>query len=110
MSFIGPVNVIPAQAGILPRNGNKILDSDRVFLRPHDIDIALAESAESVSAQVDRVVHLGCEVIVEVRLETGELITANLSRDRFNQLQLRSGQPIYIKPKSVKTFLAYALN
>jgi sulfate transport system ATP-binding protein len=110
MSFIGPVNVVPARSGILPRNGNKVLDSDRVFLRPHDIDIELTASPEAVPARVDRVVHLGWEVIVEVRLESGELVTANLSRDRFNQLQLRSEQPIYIKPKSLKTFPAYAVN
>lgn len=109
MSFIGPVNVIPAQAGIVPRNGNKVLDSDRVFLRPHDIDIDLMASAESVPARVDRVVHLGWEVIVEARLESGELVTANLSRDRFNQIELRSDQRVYLKPKSVKTFPAYAL-
>lgn len=110
MSFIGPVNVIPVRSGILPSQSNKVLDSDRVFLRPHDIDIDFTPSAETVPARVDRVVHLGWEVIVEVRLESGELITANLSRDRFNQLQLRTSQPVYIKPKLIKTFPAYALN
>ena len=109
MSFIGPVNVVPARAGILPKN-DKVLDSDRVFLRPHDIDIELASSPESVSAEVDRIIHLGWEIIVEVRLESGELVTANLSRDRFNQLRLQPQQRIYIKPKVVKTFPAYALN
>jgi sulfate/thiosulfate transport system ATP-binding protein len=109
MSFIGPVNVVPAHAGILPVNGNKVLDGDRVFLRPHDIDLDLTASGDSVAARVDRVVHLGWEVIVEVRLESGELITANLSRDRFNQLELRADQRVYLKPKSVKTFPAYAL-
>ncbi|MBD1821749.1 TOBE-like domain-containing protein [Cyanobacteria bacterium FACHB-DQ100] len=108
MSFIGPVNVVPIHSGILPENGRDGLKSDRIFLRPHDIKIDLAPSAEAVPARVDRVVHLGWEIIVEVRLESGELVTANLSRDRFNQLQLRVDQPIYIKPKSVKTFPAYA--
>ncbi|WNZ48502.1 TOBE-like domain-containing protein [Leptolyngbya boryana CZ1] len=110
MSFIGPVNVVPARAGILPNDGNKVLDSDRVFLRPHDIDIELIPSSESVSAQVDRVIHLGWEIVVEIRLESGELVTANLSRDRFNQLSLEPQQRIYIKPKVVKTFPAYALS
>ncbi|BAU14150.1 sulfate ABC transporter ATPase [Leptolyngbya sp. NIES-3755] len=110
MSFIGPVNVVPARAGILPRQDSKVLESDRVFLRPHDIEIEYTASAESVPARVDRIVHLGWEVIVEVRIESGELVTVNLSRDRFNQLHLRTDQPIYIKPKSVKTFPAYALS
>lgn len=110
MSFIGPVNVVPVRAGILPRNGNKILDSDRVFLRPHDIDIHLAPSPDAVPAHVHRVVHLGWEVMIEVQLESGELVTANLSRDQFNQLELRASQPIYIKPKTLKTFPAYALS
>ncbi|GAP94157.1 sulfate/molybdate ABC transporter ATP-binding protein [Leptolyngbya sp. NIES-2104] len=108
MSFIGPVNVVPVHSGILPI-GNKVLESDRVFLRPHDIDIDLTASADTVPAQVDRIVHLGWEVIVEVRLESGELITVNLGRDRFNQIELRSDQRVHLKPKSVKTFPAYAL-
>jgi sulfate/thiosulfate transport system ATP-binding protein len=103
MSFIGPVNVVPVQSGILPRTG-KMQASDRIFLRPHDIDIELTPRSETVPAHVDRVVHLGREVIVELRLEREECITAHLSRDRFNQLQLRPSQCIYIKPRSVKTF------
>jgi sulfate/thiosulfate transport system ATP-binding protein len=103
MSFIGPVNVVPVQSGILPRTG-KMQASDRIFLRPHDIDIELTPRSEAVPAHVDRVVHLGREVIVELRLEREEFITAHLSRDRFNQLQLQPSQRIYIKPRSVKTF------
>ena len=107
MSFIGPVNVVPLGSGILPHH--KVLDSDRIFLRPHDLEISLRPDAETVTATVDRVVHLGWEILVEVRLESGELVTANLSRDRFNQLNVRSQQQVYIRPKSIKTFPAYAL-
>lgn len=108
MSFIGPVNVVPIHSGIFPGTGRDELKSDRVFLRPHDIKIDLVSSLEAVPARVDRIIHLGWEIIVEARLGSGELVTANLSRDRFNQLQLRVDQPIYIKPKLVKTFPAYA--
>lgn len=109
MSFIGPVNVVPARAGILPQNG-KVLDSDRVFLRPHDINIELAPVSDSVAAAVERVIHLGWEIVVEIRLASGEFVTANLSRDRYNELQLSTNQTIYIKSKEVKTFPTYALN
>ena len=108
MGFVGPVNEVPIRSGILPTNG-KALEFDRVFLRPHDLEIAAEEFAEAVPATVDRVVHLGWEIIVELLLESGELVTAHLSRDRFDQLHLKPQQHVFVKPKVVKTFPAYAL-
>ena len=108
MGFIGPVNVLPATAGILPKE--QFVPGDRVFLRPHDILIEPEASAEAVPAEVQHIVHLGWEIQVELVLEAGQIVLAHLSRQDFDKLQLLPRQTVYVKPKQVKTFPEYALN
>jgi sulfate transport system ATP-binding protein len=85
MSFIGPVN----------RLGD-------TFLRPHDIQI-LAEDGSGVEALVQRVVHLGFEVRVELTLPDGRDIWAQVTRENAEQLELREGQilPVRLPPPRV---------
>lgn len=119
MSFIGPVNVLPPVSGLLPSNG-KVLGQDagwatdgngsavdnsvRVFWRPQDVVIYLNPIDDAVSAYVDRLIHLGWEIQVELALETGQTVTAHLSREDHDRLQLQPRQPVYVKPKQVKVF------
>jgi sulfate/thiosulfate transport system ATP-binding protein len=108
MGFVGPVNEVPARSGILPTHG-KVLDSDRLFLRPHDLEIESDRFPDAVPARVDRVVHLGWEITIELVLESGQGVTAHLSRDRYDQLNLKPQQQVFIKPRSIKTFPAHGL-
>ncbi|MBD6619891.1 sulfate/molybdate ABC transporter ATP-binding protein [Komarekiella sp. 'clone 1'] len=109
MSFVGPVNVLPSHVGIVP-NKNATSPSDKVFLRPHDILIKTEPSENAVSVIVERIIHLGWEIRVELVLQSGETLNAYLSREQFHQLQLRKGQRVYIQPKQTKVFsAAYAL-
>ena len=56
-------------------------------------------------ATVMRVIHLGWEVQVELALAAdGQIISAHLTRDRFDQLKLYAQQIVYIKPKEAKSF------
>lgn len=109
MSFVGPVNVLPSTAGIFQRQS---LDSpsSQVFLRPHDILIQTTPEESSAPARVNRIVHLGWEVEVELSLKEGQEVTAYLTRERLDQLKLQSQQRVYIKPRKVKAFssVAYA--
>lgn len=107
MGFIGPVNVLPASAGILP--DSRVAPTERIFLRPHDIVIEPRAIDDSVPAQVDRVIHLGWEIQIELLLESGQTVTAHLSRGDFDKLQIEPRQWVYVKPKQVKTFPAYAM-
>jgi sulfate transport system ATP-binding protein len=107
MSFIGPVNVLPASAAILPQD--KVIEGDRVFLRPHNVVIEPQAFADAVPARVDRVVHLGWEIQVELILQTGQLVTAYISREDFDQLKLVRNQNVFLRTKEVKTFPGYAL-
>lgn len=109
MSFVGPVNVLPNTAAILKENGVKAAHP-QVFLRPHDVLIETSPKKDLTPAKVNRVVHLGWEVQAELSLADGQVVTANLARDRFSQLQLQPQQRVYVKPKDVKSFAIDYLN
>lgn len=103
MSFIGPVNVLPSSSGIFQGNGFDSAHSE-MFLRPQDVVIETASNGSSVSARVSRLIHLGWEIQVELTLDDGQVVNANLSRDRFDELRLEPQQKVYVKPKEAKSF------
>lgn len=106
MSFIGPVNVLPSTSRMFQANG---FDSPHpeVFLRPQDIVIETAGDAAAVAARVSRIIHLGWEVQAELTLDDGQVVTAHLTRDRFDQLNLQPNQRVFVKPKDAKAFPLY---
>jgi sulfate/thiosulfate transport system ATP-binding protein len=103
MSFIGPVNVLPSSSKIFQSTG---FDSGQpeMFLRPHDIVVELQPSDHTVSACVQRIIHRGWEIQAELVLDDGQKMTAHITRDRFDQLNLIAEQRVYIKPKEAKSF------
>lgn len=106
MSFIGPVNVLPSSANIFQASG---FDSahPEVFLRPQDIQVDVNPNGTSVPARVSRIIHLGWEIQAELTLDDGQVVTAHLSRERFDQLQLKPQQRVFVKPKEAKAFPLY---
>jgi sulfate/thiosulfate transport system ATP-binding protein len=103
MSFIGPVNVLPSSSGIFQKNG---FDSahPEVFLRPQDVVIETVSDGTGVGARVSRIIHLGWEVQAELTLDDGQVVSAHLTRDRFDQLKLQPQQQVFVKPKEAKAF------
>ena len=84
MSFIGPVN----------RLGD-------AFVRPHDIQILPEPDGTGTEALIRRVVHLGFEVRVELELDGGEPLTAQLTRDEAAELELRGGDIVWVRRPGV---------
>ena len=114
MSFIGPVNVLPNAAGLFASNGttahnNGAAHSEVVFLRPHDVEIKTKPESGFALAKVSRIIPLGREIQTELVLESGQTVTAYVSRDRFDALQLQREQQVYVKPKHAMTFPAYSI-
>lgn len=103
MGFVGPVNMLPSSANIFQCNGFKST-TPQMFLRPQDIAIETGSSTNNVAAKVNRVTHLGSEIQAELALDDGQVITANLTRERFEELQLAPHQQVFVKPKSAKSF------
>ncbi|MBD2385105.1 sulfate/molybdate ABC transporter ATP-binding protein [Cylindrospermum sp. FACHB-282] len=106
MSFIGPVNVLPSSSKIFQSSGFNSPNPE-VFLRPQDVIIEKVANGTTTPASVSRVIHLGWEIQVELRLDDGQTMTAHLTRDRFDQLELEPQQRVYVKPKDAKSFPIY---
>jgi sulfate transport system ATP-binding protein len=87
MSFIGPVN----------RLGD-------AFVRPHDIQILAEADGTGTEALVERVVHLGFEVRVELKLHDGREIWAQVTREVAQELELREGQILSVRLPAPRVF------
>ena len=103
MSFIGPVNVLPSSSGIFQGGGFDSAQPE-IFLRPHDVIIQTHPNGTSVPARVNRLIHLGWEIQAELVFDDGQVVTAHLARERFDELQLSPQQRVYVKPKEAKSF------
>jgi sulfate/thiosulfate transport system ATP-binding protein len=91
MSFVGPVN----------RLGD-------TFVRPHDVELLLEPDAGCAEAMVERVVHLGFEVRVELVRDDGEHLLAQLTQEQAQQLELERGQIVYVRPSRETVFSGVA--
>jgi sulfate transport system ATP-binding protein len=87
MSFVGPVN----------RLGEG-------FVRPHDVELRQEAEEGSDEAMVERVVHLGFEVRVELVRADGERLLAQLTKEEAEELELERGQIIHLRSSRTKTF------
>jgi sulfate transport system ATP-binding protein len=87
MSFVGPVNRL-----------------GETFVRPHDLAISLEPEAGSSEAMVERVVHLGFEVRVELVREDGHHLLVQLSKEDAEQLELERGQIVYVRSSREQVF------
>jgi sulfate/thiosulfate transport system ATP-binding protein len=103
MSFVGEVNVIPTTAPLFSDRNDKP-PQVRAFIRPHDLEIKTSPDRNTSRAIIKRIIHLGREIQLELTLPDNLKITAHLEREKFERLDLKTGQEIFIKPKSTKVF------
>lgn len=103
MGFIGPVNVLPSNASLF-RQSHDSRSSSNIFLRPHDVLVSTQPDSATVPAIVSRLIHLGWEIQAELTLEDGQSFEVLLSRELFDQLDLKAKQQVYVKPKEAKVF------
>jgi sulfate transport system ATP-binding protein len=87
MTFVGPVN----------RVGD-------AFFRPHDLELTLEPNGRTREAMVERLVHLGFEVRVELVRDDGEHLSAQVTREEAEGLELEPGQIVFVRPTRQKVF------
>lgn len=87
MSFVGPVNRLgPA------------------WVRPHDLQLGLDPEEGGDEAMIERIVHLGFEVRVELVRADGEKLRAQVTRDECERLELAAGQIVWVRAASERLF------
>lgn len=74
------------------------------WVRPHDLEIRREPVEGGTEAMVERVVHLGFEVRVELVLEGDEKLWSQLTRHQCEELELAAGQIVYVRPASERVF------
>jgi sulfate/thiosulfate transport system ATP-binding protein len=74
------------------------------WVRPHDVEVTHEPNGQTIEALIDRVVHLGFEVRVELTLEDGEHFSVQLTRDQIEELELTEGQIVFVRPRASRTF------
>jgi sulfate transport system ATP-binding protein len=87
MSFVGPVNRL-----------------DGHYIRPHDIEVAIDPSDGASEAMIDRIVHLGFEVRVELTLHDGAQVSVQVTQAQLEELELAERQIVWVKPSRKTRF------
>jgi sulfate transport system ATP-binding protein len=84
-SFLGPVS----------RLGDRLV-------RPHDIAISVDPVDDGHEAMVSRVIHLGFEVRVELMLADGAAVSAQLTRNAIDELELGGGEIVWLRAATTR--------
>jgi sulfate transport system ATP-binding protein len=87
MSFVGTANQI----------GERLV-------RPHDVHIAHVPAHDCEEAMIDRIVHLGFEVRIEMTLADESPLIAQLTRAQVEELELQDGQIVYVTASRARVF------
>lgn len=87
MSFVGPAHKLGG-----------------AWVRPHDVEVLHHPNGQTIEAQIDRVVHLGFEVRIELTLADGEHFSVQLTREQVEELELAEGQIVFVRPHSKRVF------
>jgi sulfate/thiosulfate transport system ATP-binding protein len=111
MSFIGEVNVLQPTTHLyrdflsnINVEQNVTNGRSQIFIRPHDLELDLNPNGTSTPANIKRVTNFGREMQVELELPDQHLLLVHLSRERFKNLDLSSGQRVFVRPKNAKLF------
>jgi sulfate transport system ATP-binding protein len=87
MSFVGPAHRL-----------------GEAWVRPHDVEIRHEPNGQTIEALIDRIVHLGFEVRVELTLQDGEQFSVQLTREQVEELELAEGQIVFVRPRTSRVF------
>ena len=69
-----------------------------------DVELLLEPNGSTQEALVERLVHLGFEVRVELVRDDGERLSAQITREQAEALELEQGQIIYVSPTRQTVF------
>ena len=118
MNFLGNVNLFhgrvhegEAQLGPLAAHAPNLTDTQDApaigYVRPHELDIERHRNgAATVEAIVRHVNAIGATVRLDLeRVDGGGTIEAELTRERFQELALKTGEQVHVKPRRLQVFL-----
>ena len=118
MNFLGSVNLFhgrvhegEAQLGPLAAPAPGLGDAQDAlaigYVRPHELDIARHRNgAPTVEAIIRHITTVGPTVRLELqRSDGGGQIDAEMTRERFGELALKTGEQVHVTPRKLQVFL-----
>ena len=83
MGFVGPVSELSGR-----------------WIRPHDVEILREPTEGAEEAMIDRIIHLGFEVRVELTLGDGEKTWVQTTKGHAQELELTDGEIVWLRPNA----------
>jgi len=83
MGFVGPVSELSGR-----------------WIRPHDVEILREPTEGTEEAMIDRIIHLGFEVRVELTLGDGEKTWVQTTKGQAQELELTDGEIVWLRPNA----------
>lgn len=108
MSFVGAVNVLPAHLPLAPAAAERSAHQGQggdLFIRPHDLELHRSPQNGSVPAVLRRLTHMGRDIQAELILASGEVVMAQLPRERIDYHELKAGDALHITSREARTFV-----
>jgi sulfate transport system ATP-binding protein len=112
-NFLGRVNLFHARShdshALLADAVPEGLDHSNVvgYVRPHEIELERPGSMDQggVTATVSRIQAIGPIVRLELRRsDTDDLLEAEMSKERYQELRILVGEQVLVKPRNLKLF------
>ena len=105
MNFLGSVNVFHGRV----HNGEAHVGPPPAepvsYVRPHELDITRESGSESGVEAVVRYIHaVGPTVRLELDQGNGAALDAELTRERFQELGLKTGETVFATPRRLQVF------
>jgi sulfate transport system ATP-binding protein len=115
--FLGNVNLFAGRVhnGVADIGGGRIETPEHedvtdtaatAYVRPHDIEIASKPGIDTVEATLNHAIRIGPVVRLELeRKDDGTVVEVELSRERYDHLNVETGKVVYFKPRRARVFL-----
>ncbi len=88
-----------------PHEHQQVSGAASIYVRPHDVTIDVSSGGQpAMAARIEKIHSAGAAVRVELRTESGQLLTAELSQERFLSMQLATGGTVYLRPRHIRVF------
>jgi sulfate/thiosulfate transport system ATP-binding protein len=67
------------------------------FVRPHDLEVTLEPNGATREVMIERIVHFGFSVRIDLVDAEGERLSVETTRDNAELLELETGQIVYVE-------------
>ncbi|MFZ4805084.1 MAG: sulfate/molybdate ABC transporter ATP-binding protein [Synechococcus lacustris] len=106
INFVGEVNLLTGGLAAQGQQDGQHDGDQEIFVRPHELELYAAPQAKSVPVIIRRVVHMGKDVHLELVLDDGQVLHAELTRAKVERTgtPLSIGTRLHVLPQATYSF------